>query len=226
MPARWVVALVPAHDEEDRVADTVRALSMIPGVAEAVVVDDGSRDRTAAEALAAGATVLRIPRRVGKGAALEGALRRLPAADVWLLADADLAGSATALAWVLEEVLEDRADVAIAALPPQGEGGFGTVKRNARRAIRALSGFEAREPLSGQRAITDVALQACRPLASGFGVETGMTIDAVRRGFRVVEIFADLHHRPSGRSVRGFLHRGRQGADIARAVAVRALRRR
>src|SRR3990170_2827886 len=152
MAAARVVALVPAHDEGDLVGATVSALRTV--VDEVVVVDDGSEDGTASAALAAGATVLSIPRRIGKGSALEGALRRLPEAAVWLLADADLGTSADGLGKVLAEVLEGRSDMAIAAFPPQEGGGFGRVKRAAARAIRTLSGFEAAEPLSGQRAIT------------------------------------------------------------------------
>lgn len=201
----------------------MRALRGIPRVAEVVVVDDGSTDGTASEALAAGATVLRLRRPVGKGGALEGALRRLPPADVWLFADADLAGSARLLGTVLEPVVAGRADLAIATFPPGRGGGLGLVKRSAARAIRLLTGFGPSEPLSGQRAVTAAALAACRPLARGFGVETAMTIDALRAGLRVLEVPTELTHRATGRTIRGFAHRGRQGLDIALAVAARAL---
>ncbi len=217
-----VVALVPARNEGDRIDATVTALRRLLSD-EVVVVDDGSEDETASRALAAGATVLSIPRSAGKGRAMEGALRRLPAADVWLFADGDLGESAAELAALLTVVLSGEADLAIATFPPGSGGGFGIVKRFARRAIRLLSGLEVREPLSGQRAISAAALAACRPIAGGFGVETAMTIDAVRGGFRVLEVPAALSHRSTGRSIRGFAHRGRQGLDIGRAVAARAL---
>jgi glycosyltransferase involved in cell wall biosynthesis len=217
-----VVALVAARDEAPRIGATVTALREIDGVDEVVVVDDGSRDDTAPLALAAGAAVLRLDRPRGKGRALEGALRRLGHADVWLLADGDLGETAGALAAVLEPVELGEADLAIARFPPAEAGGFGLVKRAASRAIRILGGLEVVEPLSGQRALTAKALDAVRPLASGFGVETGMTIDAGRAGLRVVEVPADLRHRPTFRTLRGFGHRGRQGWDIFRAVAARA----
>lgn len=218
-----VVALVAARDEADRVGATVTALRTIGALSEVVVVDDGSTDHTAATALEAGATVLRLDHPRGKGRALEGALRRLPAVEIFLLADGDLAETAAALDVVLAPVLAGRADLAVAAFPGERQGGFGLVKRGAAWAIRALCGFEATEPLSGQRALSAEALEAVRPLARGFGLETAMTIDAVRAGLRVVELPAELTHRATHRDARGFAHRGRQGWEILLAVAPRAL---
>jgi glycosyltransferase involved in cell wall biosynthesis len=219
-----VVALVSARDEEDSIGATVRSLRGLP-IAEVVVVDDGSTDATAAAALAAGARVIRIPRPAGKGGAMEGALRRLPDADIWILADADLESSASGLG-VLLDACDRGADLAIAVLPPQEGAGLGSIRRLAAWAIRRLSGRQVTAPLSGQRAITRACLGAVRPLAVGFGVETAMTIDAVRAGFRVEEVpVPGLRHRPTGRGIRGFVHRGRQGIDIVRAVLARTRRR-
>ena len=221
--SRRVVALVAARNEAGRIGTGVSAL--LPLVDEVVVVDDGSTDATSSEASAAGATVLRSRGRGGKGGALEGALRRLEPADVWLLADGDLGATAAGLVRLVEVVSSGGADLAIAVLPPARAGGFGLVKRTAAHLIRGQSGFRASEPLSGQRALTARAMQAVRPLAQGFGVETAMTIDAVRAGLRVLEVPIDgLEHRPTYRDLRGFLHRGRQGWDIARAVLPRMLR--
>ncbi|HEX5937728.1 MAG TPA: glycosyltransferase [Actinomycetota bacterium] len=218
--ASRVVALVAAHDEAARVGAAVSALADI--VDEVVVVDDGSEDGTSSVALVAGATVLRASRRRGKGRAVDEAIDRLPPAGIWLLADADLGDTASHLGALVDAVREDRTDVAIAAFPRLSGGGFGLVKRTAGGLIRFASGFRASEPLSGQRALTAAAFAAVRPLASGFGMETAMTIDAVRAGLRVVEIPIDgLAHRPTGRGARGFAHRARQGVDILVAVAAR-----
>jgi glycosyltransferase involved in cell wall biosynthesis len=219
-----VVALVPARDEEDTVAQTVVALRGLL-LDDVVVVDDGSSDATSAAALAAGATVLRIRGHAGKGGAMEGAIDRLPPADVWLFADADLGSSAGGLSTLLDVVVSGRADMAVAMFPPQAGGGMGTVRRVSSSAIRLLSKYRSEAPLSGQRAITTSCLAAVRPLAGGFGVETAMTIDAVRAGFRVEEIpVPGLTHRATGRTLRGFAHRGRQGMHIARAALLRAVR--
>jgi len=217
-----VIAVVAARNEADRIGLCVQSLQ--PLVDEVVVVDDGSTDGTAGMALAAGAAVIRTPRPRGKGRALEGALRRIPSAGLWLFADADLGGTAGELNALLDRVKQGKADLAIAVFPPTMEGGFGLVKRFAAFGIRGLTGFEAGEALSGQRALTAEALAAVRPLARGFGVETAMTIDAVRAGLRVVELpLGRLAHRPTHRDIRGFAHRGRQGIDIAIALLQRAL---
>jgi hypothetical protein len=164
------------------------------------------------------------PGRAGKGRALETALDHAGPADVYLLVDADVGETAGEARALLEAVTSDRLEVAIGRLPPQAGGGFGMIKRMAGALIRALSGFQADEPLSGQRALTAKALAAARPLAGGFGVETAMTIDLARLGFRVGEIDVAMRHRATGRGISGFSHRGRQGMDILRAVLPRALR--
>ena len=66
------LALIPAYNEAQRIAPVIAAtLARLP----ALVVDDGSRDDTAAVAEAAGATVLRQVPNQGKGAALRAGLR-------------------------------------------------------------------------------------------------------------------------------------------------------
>lgn len=212
-----IVALVAARDEEGRVGPCVSALRQL--ATEVVVVDDGSTDATPEEARGAGATVLRVGRKLGKGGALEGALERVRGADLWLLADGDLGDTAEGLVPLVRAVDAGDADVAIAAFPPARAGGFGLVKGAAAHVIRVQCGFHASEPLSGQRALSARAMELVRPLAPGFGVETAMTIDAVRAGLRVVEVPIDgLDHRPTYRDAPGFLHRARQGWDISRAV--------
>jgi hypothetical protein len=200
--------LVPARDEEERIGRTVGALRAAFPDAEVVVADDGSRDGTAAAAEAAGATVLRLPRR-GKGQALSAAERAAPPGRL-LLCDADLVGD-------LRPLERDGADVAVAAFAERQGGGFGLAKRAARGLVRLRCGFEAREPLSGQRALSPSARAACFPLAPGFGCEVRLTIDAVRAGLHVAEVELPLAHRPTGRDAPGFLHRGRQLLDAVLA---------
>ncbi|MFM8944147.1 MAG: glycosyltransferase family 2 protein, partial [Actinomycetota bacterium] len=107
-----------------------------------------------------------------------------------------------------------------------GRGGGGGGGGPGAGAPRGPGGPAMAAPLSGQRAIAVSALRHLRPFAGGFGVETAMGMDAARANLRVVEIPVAFSHRATGRDVRGFLHRGRQGLDIARAALPRLLRRR
>ncbi|MEA2716680.1 MAG: hypothetical protein QOI99_997, partial [Actinomycetota bacterium] len=213
-----VVALVAAKDRADTVAATVAALRRLPDVDEVLVVDDGSADATSPAALQAGAWVLRLPRNVGKGGAVAAGVATSSETDVYLLVDADLGATAGAAGALLELVLAGRADLVIGVLPGAGgKGGFGLVRRLAAAGIRRACGFTARAPLSGQRAVRGELLRGL-DLAPRFGLETGFTIDAVRAGARVLEVPIDVDHRHTGRRLAGFVHRGRQGADITQAL--------
>ena len=227
-----VAVIIPAKDESRRIAATVRSAKAIPHVDLVLVVDDGSEDNTQHVAREAGAVVVRHSHNRGKAAAMETgaavvAMRDAPdrPARVLLFIDGDLAETAVNTAPLVAPVLEGHTDLAIANLPPQpGAGGRGIVVGAARRAIASLTGWTPNQPLSGMRCLTREAFEAATPLAHGWGVETGMTIDLLRQGFRVVEVPCDLRHRPSGGDLRGQLHRAAQYRDVQLAVAARRLR--
>ncbi len=204
-----LTVLVAARDEEDGIAQTVFALREAFPAAEIVVADDGSRDATAARAQEAGARVVALPRR-GKGQALTLAERECRE-GLLLLCDADLRGD-------LRPLPASGADVAVAAFAQRVGGGLGVAKAVSRTLVEWCTGVHVREPLSGQRALSKTARAMLFPVAAGFGVETRMTIDALRGGFDVREIELDLEHRATGRDLSGFLHRGRQLADLLLAT--------
>ncbi len=216
------VALVPAFRRADRVGATVRGLLTL--VERVVVIDDGSNDRgaTAAAAREAGATVIVLPVNRGKGGALAAGIAATPEAVTYLLVDADTATTAAATGPLLA-ALDQGAELAIGVLPPAGgRGGFGAVRGVAAWGFRRACGFEAAAPLSGQRAVRAPLLRSLEP-ADRFGVEVGMTVDAVRGGAHVVEVPVEVDHAHTGRSVAGFSHRAAQGYDLIRALWPRLL---
>lgn len=218
--------LVPACDEQGIVAATVGAAMAVPEVIQVVVVDDRSSDRTAEVAAEAGAEVVRLPRRRGKGGALNAGLDCLTEPYVLLL-DADLGTTAGEARKLLGPVMSGRCDMTIARFHmPGARRGFGLVSRLARWAAAHYGRGRIENPLCGQRALSRDLLLAVSPLARGFGVDTAMVIDVLRLGLRVEEVPVDMSHRRGGWGPGDVLHRALQFFDVASIILAYALRRR
>lgn len=214
--------LIPAHNEGDRVAQTVRSALRLPGLRRLIVVDDGSEDDTALRARRMGAQVVRMGKRQGKGAAVRRGLRFLSDCPFILLIDADLGDTASEARHLLRPVVGDVADVAIGRFGRVATGsGFGIVKAFARAAVRSMAAVDIESVLSGQRSLSRRALNSLTLIDDGYGLETGMTIDLLRAGMRICEVDVAMAHRDRGRDIHGFLHRGRQLVHILSAVAGR-----
>jgi hypothetical protein len=226
-----VAVVIPAKDEAQRIRATVTAAAELPGASLVVVVDDGSVDGTAAIARDAGAMVTRHPRNRGKAAAMETGAEAVRLLDQTehrasprhlLFLDADLADSAAFAAPLAQPVISGEADMTIAAFSSTVKlGGHGVVVGLSRAGTRRAIGWSPAQPLNGQRCLTRAAFEAARPLAAGFGVETALTIDLARQGLRITEVEVPLAHRATGTDLRSQLHRARQLADVARALATR-----
>jgi glycosyltransferase involved in cell wall biosynthesis len=216
-----LAVIVTARNEADRLGATLRTLRSTFPNAGIWVADDASADATAHVALEEGARLVKAPARLGKGGAATLAAEALlrEGDPVVVLADADLGESARELRKLVDGL--DGADLTIAAFAQRVGGGFGIALGSARRGIERATGRTMQAPISGQRAMRPGVLPSLLPFATGFGMETGMTIDALRGGLCVSEIELDLEHRSTGRTLNGFLHRGRQTRDILRAYASR-----
>jgi glycosyltransferase involved in cell wall biosynthesis len=218
--------IVAARNEAERLRDTLGALrGAFPGAA-VWLADDASGDGTAEIGLAGGAQVVSRGRPHGKGANVTAAAEAVLSdvgddARVVLLCDADLGSSAARLGPLIEAVERGECDVAIAAFARRVGGGLGIALGFSRWTVERLGGVRLEAPLSGQRAMRAGVLRELVPFAAGFGLETGMDIDAARAGYAVREIELDLEHRATGRTPGGFLHRGRQLRDILRVYLSR-----
>ena len=236
MPPGDLAIIIPARNEADRIEATVAAATTLAGADIVVVVDDGSTDATAAAAAAAGAHVVRHARNRGKGAAMEtgaeavGLIEQGAAGPVvtWpgprhlLFLDADLADSAAGAGPLADPVRAGTADMTIAVFATRvRKGGFGVVTTLSGAGIERATGWRPAQPLNGQRCLTRAAFTAALPLAAGWGTETGLTIDLLRKGMRVTEVEVPLSHRATGNDWRAQVHRLRQLADVTRALAVR-----
>jgi hypothetical protein len=208
---------VPAKNESATIAETVQALLSISDVTQVLVIDDGSTDDTADRARAAGASVLRFPYNQGQAQAIMAGARTITDADIFLIVDGDIGASAVHTRDLLAPVLADEADMTIANIPASATGGFGTVKRTAQWGVRKATGVQLRAPISGQRAMRAGLLRSMQP-SGHFGFSVSLSIDAARAGARVVEVDVPLTHRHTGKTLAGFVHRGKQGFFLLRAL--------
>ncbi|MCK8826611.1 glycosyltransferase family 2 protein [Natroniella acetigena] len=212
---KLISILIPAYNEADRIADTILAVqSLTEFDLEIIVINDGSSDQTAEVVKPLGVRLIDLEVNQGKGAALNQGLKKATGKIIALL-DADLGETAREVEKLLLPVFQQEADLTIAQFPAaKKKGGFGLVKGLARLGLKYLAGFEATEPLSGQRVLTRELIDYLTGFRAGFGVEVAMTIEAIRGGFKVKEIPVRMEHRETGRDLAGFKHRGQQFKDV------------
>ncbi|MEW5922056.1 MAG: glycosyltransferase family 2 protein [Bacillota bacterium] len=213
----FVSAVVPAYNEEERVGNTVRALKKIPSLGEIIVVDDGSTDRTAVEAWKAGAVICRRSSNGGKSQSLrEGAC--LAKGEILAFVDADLQETALEFKWLIDSVINDEADMVIASLKTKRRAGLGLTRSLAYWTIFIYTGRKMSAPLSGQRVLKRALWESlCFP-AEGYAAEVALTVESLRRGFRVKEIPLQMSHRYYGNDLHSFLHRGQQFYDLLKLI--------
>jgi hypothetical protein len=226
-----IAVVIPARDEADRIEATVKAAAVLPGVDLVLVVDDGSRDGTKIMAAGAGAAVIRHARPRGKGTAMETGAEAVRLLDSQegrseprhlLFLDADLGDTAGCAGPLTEPVRSGEADMTIAVFSGSVKlGGHGFVVGLAGAGIQRATGWRPAQPLNGQRCLTRAAFEAALPIAGGWGAETALTIDLLRKGMRVKEVEVPMTHRATGTDWRAQLHRAHQFADVGRALARR-----
>lgn len=165
-----LIIQIPCHDEEATLAATMAALPrQLEGVqsVELLVIDDGSRDRTAEVAWANGAHhVVRHNQNLGLASAFMSGLRAATelGADIIVNTDADNQYRAEDLPALLQPILDGKADIVVGARPIESIRHFSATKRWLQgvgsRVVRALSRTNVQDATCGFRAMTrDAALR-------------------------------------------------------------------
>jgi glycosyltransferase involved in cell wall biosynthesis len=221
-----IVVIIPALDEEQAIGDVVRAIP--PVVRDVIVVDNGSRDRTAEVARAAGATVVAEPRR-GYGQACLTGIAAAREADVVVFLDGDKSDEPGQLTEIVAPILEGRADLVIGSrsLGRRAPGAqpwhavLGT--RLSVGLMNLLTGARATD-LGPFRAITAEALRRLGMRDRNYGWTVEMQVKAARRGLRVREVPVDYRPRIGRSKVSGTLTGSvRAGAKILGTIFRNAL---
>jgi glycosyltransferase involved in cell wall biosynthesis len=196
-----IAIIIPCLNEELTIGAVIDGFRGIAPSAEIVVIDNGSDDSTSALALAHGATVLREGRR-GKGNAVRKAFREVKA-DIYVLVDGDSTYPPDRLPDLLAPVFADQADVVVGARLDADSGSeFRAINRVGNglllRTVNTVFTAGITDLLSGYRVMTAEFVRQVPMLASGFEVETELSILALERGYRTVEVPVRLTARPEG----------------------------
>lgn len=213
-----VSIVIPAYNEQERLAATIQAARAIPYEHEIICVNDGSIDLTAEIAEELADLHILLPQNKGKGHALQTGWMRAKGSYIICL-DADLADSASQAHHLLDPLMKKEADLTISKVPHLGRGGNGFVKSKVQRLIHDQTGVWLDAPLSGQRAFQRRWL---RLLLSknyiGYGIETMMCLHMIHGGARLLEIESDMRHREMGRNLTGVMHRYNQWRQIRKQL--------
>lgn len=196
-----IAILIPCYNEEPTVGEVVRAFRAELPEARIYVFDNNSNDKTVACALAAGAIVRREPRQ-GKGFVVQSMFREVDA-DVYVMVDGDATYPAPEVHQLIAPVLAGEADMVVGSrLHPGLKSEFRQLNRWGNRLVLTVlnSIFKVKltDILSGYRAFNRKFVKGLPLFGGGFEIETELTIKAVARGFRTVEIPTVLIARPEG----------------------------
>jgi glycosyltransferase involved in cell wall biosynthesis len=204
-----VALIVPALNEERSIGAVVRSLPL--GLySQVVVVDNGSTDRTAEVARAAGAQVVSEPRRGYGSACLRGIAALDPAADVVVFMDGDASDLPGEAVLLVDPILRDRADLVLGsrALGRAESGSLAPHQRFGNQLatflIRVLYGHRYTD-LGPFRAIRAASLRTLGMRDPGYGWTIEMQIRALRRGLRVTEVPVTYRRRIGTSKISGNL---------------------
>ncbi len=219
VPPAGIALIIPALNEEPSIA---RSLAELPRglYAQVLVVDNGSTDRTAAIARAAGATVVGEPRRGYGSACLRGIAALDPATEVVVFMDADASDVPAEAAALLAPILEGRADLVIGSRT-LGVSEAGSLAPHQRLGnslavglIRLLYGHRYTD-LGPFRAIRASCLRRLGMRDTGYGWTIEMQIKAVQKGLRVAEVPVSYRLRIGRSKISGNL-----GASLAAGAKI------
>ena len=199
--APGICVVIPCLNEATTIAAVVSDFLRALPRATVIVFDNGSIDNSAQAAEAAGAMVISVPRQ-GKGTVLRYAFDRVKA-DLYVVVDADNTYPAGQVHDLIAPILSGGADMVVGAREHFAEpDAIRPLHRVGNRLITAFLnlafGVRLRDMLSGYRVLSGEIVRELPLLMPGFEVETELTLEALERGFRVLEVPIIYRRRPEG----------------------------
>jgi len=208
-PRTRIAVILPAYNEELTIGPTIESFwHAIPG-AEIVIVNNNSTDATEKVARGTLASLSAHGRiinecRQGKGNAVRRAFSDVDA-DIYVMADADLTYPAEMVGMLIQPIIDGEADMVVGDRLSEGHyarenkrrfHGFGN--RLVKDLINRLFGSRLKDIMSGYRAFSRKFVKNYPILVEGFQLETDVTLHALDKRFRILEIPVPYKDRPAG----------------------------
>jgi len=198
MPDARIAVLVPCYNEEAAIGTVVRDFRAALPSATIYVYDNNSKDETIAKAREAGAVVRNEPRQ-GKG----NVVRRMFAdieADIYILVDGDDTYDASASPALVHKLVDENLDIVSGQRVATGHAAYRAGHVLGNRLLTGLTSMMFRvklnDMLSGYRIMSRRFVKSFPFTAEGFGIETELTVHAVRLLMPMVEIETRYKERP------------------------------
>lgn len=196
-----IAILIPCFNEELTIGPVIDQFRGELPEAKIYVFDNNSTDRTVDCAREKGALILR-ERRQGKGYVVQTMFREINA-DIYVMVDGDGTYPAASVHKLLEPIINHDADMVVGSrLNASSQSHFRLMNRLGNNMFLWLTRgiFHARieDMLSGYRVFNRSIVKQLPLLSGGFEIETELTIKALERGYRVIELPVDLGSRPEG----------------------------
>ncbi|KNF07416.1 putative glycosyl transferase family 2 protein [Gottschalkia purinilytica] len=213
-----VIAVIPVYNEENFIENTIKNIQSIKSIDEIVIVNDGSTDNTENIVKEMGVKLINLNQNRGKGFAIKKAIEEVDYGYLVLI-DGDLGKTSNEVEKLILPVLNDEGDVSIARFQKaKKKGGFGFVKKLAKYGVYLYTGKKIDTTLSGQRVYKKEVIDKISYIPDRFGIEVAMTVQTFRHGFSIKEVDVEMTHRETGRSMKDFIHRGKQFWDILKTL--------
>jgi glycosyltransferase involved in cell wall biosynthesis len=184
------LVVIPAYNAEKSIADVVKKVREASCHLTALVVDDGSADRTALEAEKAGATVVKHGRNLGKGAALRTGFREFLGKDfkAVITLDADGQHSPLEIPKLVEAWLSKRADIVIGTRAKEA-GNMPALRIFTNTVSSWLVSLSAGQYIpdsqSGYRLLSRSVVENVETTSKGYGAESEILIKASAAGYKI-----------------------------------------
>ena len=197
-----IAVLIPCYNEAKTVAKVVKDYKEVLPEADIYVYDNNSSDSTDKIAKKAGA-IVRYEYRQGKGNVIRSMFRDIDA-DCYLMIDGDDTYPAENAREMCELILEEKADMVIgdrlsSTYFTENKRPFHNLgNKMVRFLINKLFKNDVKDIMTGYRAFSFEFVKSFPVLSKGFEIETEMTIHAVDKNFKLVEVPVTYRDRPEG----------------------------